>query len=204
MMKKTPLRYNISDWHQLKDVQSNNSRDLSISVSDFIQDNRLSGMRIQVNHKSFGVLFACLVNAQGSIISEFDENIVYELTPKQILLQLEVFGFLVTFDPKKHLSGNQINFLMTIQGLGFDKLRILNVWHFENGIKLFNWYVAAFNIKENPDWINNGYSPSEKEYTTALSNGSAMNISALSKEKHWDWSWLDYVANINDILEDNA
>ncbi len=202
-MKKMPLRYNISDWHQLVEVKSNNSRDLFITVSDFLHDDRISGTRIQVNHKYYGVLFACVVNAQGSMISEFEENLVYELTPKQILLQLAVFGFNVTYEPKKHLSGNQLDFLMTIQGLGFDKLRVLNVWHTENGVKAFKWYVAAFNIKENPEWINNGYSPSEKEYTTALSNGSAMNISALIKEKHWDWSWLDYVANINDILEDN-
>ncbi len=203
-MKNMPLRYNISDWHQLAEVRSNNSRDLFITVSDFLNDDRISGIRIQVKHRHYGVLFACVVNAQGSMISEFSENIVYELTPKQILLQLAVFGFNVIYEPKKHLSSSQLDFLMTIQRLGFDKLRVLNVWHTENNVKVFKWYVVAFNVKENPKWINNGYSPSEKEYTTALSNSSAMNISALSKEKHWDWSWLDYVANINDILEDNA
>ena len=199
-----PLRYNISDWHQLTEVKSNNSRDLFITVGDFVQDKRLSGTRIQIVHKSFGVLFACVVNAQGSMISELEENVVYELTPKQILLHLQVFGFLVTFDPQKHISKNQIEFLKTLRGLGYDKLRVLNVWHTENGVKAFNWYVVAFNIKPNPDWINNGYSPSEKEYSTALQNGSAINVSALSKEKHWDWSWLDYVANIDDILKDNV
>lgn len=199
-----PLRYNISDWHQLTDVRSNNSRDLFITVTDFVQDKRLSGTRIQVNHRDFGVLFTCLVNAHGNMISELEENIIYELTPKQILLQLEVFGFFVTFEPKKHLSGNQISFLMTLKGLGYDKLRVLNVWYSENGVKVFKWYIVAFNIKQNPDWINNGYSPSEKEYATALQNGSAVNVSALSNEKHWDWSWLSYVANIDDILEDNS
>lgn len=199
-----PLRYNISDWHQLTDVRSNNSRDLFITVTDFVQDKRLSGTRIQVNHRDFGVLFTCLVNAHGNMISELEENIIYELTPKQILLQLEVFGFFVTFEPKKHLSGNQISFLMTLKCLGYDKLRVLNVWHSKNGVKSFKWYIVAFNIKHNPDWINNGYSPSEKEYATALQNGSAINVSALSNDNHWDWSWLDYVANIDDILEDNS
>lgn len=202
-MQKMPLRYNISDWHQLVDVKSNNSRDLSISVSDFVQFDKLSGIRIQVNHKQFGVLFAYVINARGNMIS-VNENIKCELTTEQLLNQLAVFGFNVTYEPKKHLSGNQLDFLMTIQGLGFDKLRILNVWYTENSVITSKWYVVAFNIKENPEWINNGYSPSEKEYTAALSNGSAMNISALSKDKHWDWSWLDYVANISDILEDNV
>lgn len=203
-MQKLPLRYNISDWHQLSKVQSNNSRDLSISVSDFIHDNRLSGLRIQVNHKAFGVLFACIINAQGSMISELAKNVVYELTPKQILLQLEVFGFLVTFNPKKHLSGNQISFLMALQDLHLDKLRVLNVWYLENGVKVSKWQVVAFNIQDNPMWINNGYSASDDEYMSALKNGSAINVTAISTEKHWDWSWLDYVANIDDILKDNA
>lgn len=202
-MNNTPLRYNISDWHQLVDVKSNNSQDLYISVSDFVQDKRLYGLRIQVKHKSFGVLFSCIVNAQGSLFSEISENIIYEFTPEQILLQLEVFGFLVTFNPRQHLPKNQIEFLRKLQGFQFDKIRILNVWHSENGVKCFKWCVVAFNIKENPDWINNGYSPSEKEFKQSLENGSAMNISALSKDNHWNWSWLNYVANISDILEDN-
>lgn len=203
-MNRMPLRYKISDWHQLTEVRSNNSRDLFISVADFIQDDRLNGLRIQVNHKAFGVLFACLINAHGTMISELSENLVYELTPKQILLQLKTFGFIVTYEPNKHISGSQLTFLMQLQGLGYDKLRILNVWHTENEVKVFKWYVVAFNIKENPEWINNGYSPSEKEYETALKNGSCFNVSALCKEKNWSWSWLDYVANISDILEDNA
>lgn len=202
-MNNIPLRYNISDWHQLVDVKSNNSQDLYISVSDFVQDKILYGLRIQVKHKSFGVLFSCIVNAQGSLLSEICDNIIYEFTPEQILLQLEVFGFMVTFNPRQHLPKNQIDFLSKLQGFQFDKIRILNVWHSENGIKCFKWYVVAFNIKDNPDWINNGYSPSEKEFKQSLENGSAMNISALSKDKHWNWSWLNYVANINDILEDN-
>ena len=42
-----PLRYEISDWHQLTDVQSNNSRDLSIRVSDIIHSDILTGLRIR-------------------------------------------------------------------------------------------------------------------------------------------------------------
>lgn len=204
MKMKMPLNYNISDWHQLADVHSNNSRDLFITVSDFIQDDRLFGTRIQVNHRNFGVLFACVVNASGSLVSEMNENIVYELTPKQILLQLEVFGFSVSFDPKKHLPKTQVKFLQTVSELGFDKIRILNVWHIENSVKFFKWYIVAFNVKDNPCWINNGYAPSEKEFEDSLKNGSAFNISEQGHIKHWDWSWLDYVANISDILEENV
>lgn len=133
-----PLKYNISDWHQLKDVKSNNSRDLYILVSDLIQNDRLTGLRIQVLHKAFGVLFACILNAQGSIVSEFNNNMTLELTTKQIIGELKKYGFLVSYNPRNHLPGNQIEYLMTLKGLGYDKLRILNVWHIENGIKNFS------------------------------------------------------------------
>lgn len=203
-MLSQPLQYNISDWHQLSGTKSNNSRDLSISVSDIIQDSRLTGLRIQLNHKHFGVLFACVLNAQGNMITEFNDNLVVEFTPEQILAELKKYGFLITFEPKEHLPVNQIAYLMSLKEMGYEKLRILNVYTYLNGVKQFQWYVVAFNIKENPTWLNNEYSPSEKEFITALKNGSALNISALSKTNKWSWSWLNYVANIDDILEDNA
>ncbi len=203
-MTSLPLRYNISDWRQLKNVKSNNSRDLYILVTEFMQNDKLMGLRIQVLHKAFGILFACVLNAQGSIVSEFNDNLTVELTPKQILAELKKYGFFVTYDPRNHLPGNQLEYLMTLKGLGYDKLRILNVWNTENGVKSFHWYVVAFNVKKNVEWINNGYSPSKKEFTESLKNGSSINISALSKVNRWSWNWLDYVANIDDILEDNA
>jgi hypothetical protein len=34
-------------------------------------------------------------------------------------------------------------------------------------------------------------------------DGTAINITAISKEKHFDWSFLrDYVLNISDIIEE--
>ena len=199
-----PLRYNISNWHQLKDVLSNKSRKLHIVVSDFMQNDNINATRITVKHEDYGVMFCCTINASGSLVQENTEGVVYELTPSIILAELEKFGFLVTFEPKKHLSNSQLDYLETLQTLHYDKLRVLNVWHQENGIKVFKWYVVAFTIKTNSQWLNNGYSPSDYEYTESLRNGSAINISEISKDKKWDWSWLDYVANISDILEDNG
>lgn len=203
-MPSQPLQYNISDWHQLSDAKSNNSRDLSISVSDIIQDARLTGLRIQLNHTQFGVLFACVLNAQGSMVTEFNENLVVEFTTEQILAELKKYGFLITFEPRAHLPGNQIQYLMTLKGLGYDKLRIMNVYKYNiQGTKQFQWYVIAFNIHDE-NWLDNGYSISETEFMKALKDGRCINISAISKTQRWSWSWLDYVANIDDILEDNA
>lgn len=203
-MSSQPLRYNISDWHQLSDTKSNNSRDLHISVTDIIQDARLTGLRIQLHHKSFGVLFACVLNAQGSMVTEFNDNLVVEFTAEQILAELRKYGYLITFEPRAHLPGNQLQYLMTLKRLGYDKLRIMQVYTYDiTGTRQFQWYVIAFNIHDE-NWLNNGYSIPEKEFLDALKAGKCVNISAISKTQRWSWSWLDYVANIDDILEDNA
>jgi len=188
----------------LSECKSNNSRDLSISVGDIIQDKRLRGLKILLNHIDFGPLFACVINAKGNMISELNDNLVAELTPQQILTELSKYGFLITFNPREHLPGNQLAYLQQLIGFGYDKIRILNVWKLVNGVKAFNWYVVGFNANKNEFWLNNGYSPSDKEFMEALRNGSAINISAYSKTNNWSWSWLDYIADIGDILEDNS
>lgn len=197
------LRYRISDLHQLKYALSNNSRDLKIVVSDFIQDDRLGGIRIQVVHHQFGVLYACVVNAYGSMVSMLDDD----RSRKEIdnlLYELKKYGFIIMYKPQKNLPSNQIEYLISLNKLGFDKIRILNVYHYENGIKQFRWYVVAFNVDLVSDWINNAYSPSYDEFSSALESGGAINISALSDTHRWSWDWLDFVGDIDDILKDNA
>lgn len=199
-----PLRYNISNWHQLSKVLSNNSRDLHITVSDMMQNDKLTGTRISVCHKDYGVLFACVLNATGSLVSQLNNETTIEFTPEQILSELQKYGFYVTFEPREHLPGAQLEYLMALTGFKFDKLRKLGIWHYENGVKVFRWCIVAFKVENHVDWINVGYEPSEEEFEKALRNGTAINISAISKINKWSWKWLDYVANIDDILEDNA
>lgn len=202
-----PLRYKISDWHQLTKCKSNNSNKLKIEVSDFIQDNRLNGVRISIVHSDFGPLFTCVLNATGSIVDSLQDNITFEFTPIQILSELSKYGFLVTYKPVEVLPSSQLDYLITLSQLGYDKIRILNVYSYvgSTGDKSFKWYVVAFNADKNKYWLNNDYSPSDKEFVAAMKNGSAMNISGISKTKSWSWSWLyGYVANILDVLEDNA
>ena len=200
---RLPLHYRISSWKQLPKCQSNNSRDLHISVTDFIQDDRLSGLRIEVNHKQFGTLFACLVSCKGSMISSTDEGFIFELTPDTILSELSKFGFNIKYYPTLSLSGDQIQLLMNVDSLGFDKVRILSVWDTVRGTKYFKHYVVAFKVDSNPDWINSGYSASKTEFANAVVEGSAFNITALSESKDFDWSWLyNKVLSVADILLD--
>jgi len=211
-MKKMPLRYNISSWRQLPQCLSNNSRKLHLHITDFIQSNDLRGLRIAVDHDMYGTLFACCVNARGSLVTRsnngpaelLDDPISYELTTEQILKELHKYGFEVTYNPRENLPGKQIRYLMTLEQLHYDKIRVMATWTAPNGTKEFKVKVVAFQAKYHKYWLNNGYSPSEKEFTKALLDGTAINLTEVSETEHYRWDWLDYVANINDIIKDNA
>ena len=95
-------------------------------------------------------------------------------------------------------------YLMTLASLNYDKIRLLSVWKVENAQKVFNNYIVAFNIHANEQWLNASYSPSESEFVKALTDGSAINVTAMTKNLNFKWDWLyNWVADINDIIADN-
>ena len=199
-----PLRYNISNWLQLSDCKSNNSVDLYITVKQVIDDgsHRLTGLIIQINHTQYGTLFACLVNASGSLLTpDSVSGIIREFSTDEILEVLNTFGFDVTFSINQHLSGDQISFLMTVNDLGYDKLRKLLV---QTDTNRYSEYIVVFNVVKCPDWINNDYVCGLKPFMSALQTSGAMNLTDLEQTRGFDWTWLTYVANIDDIIEDNG
>lgn len=204
-MQNMPLRYNISSWMQLPSCQSNSSLDLKLEVSNIIHDARLSGTLIKVVHKTFGVLFAYLVDGGGNMLSTGANDTIPELTTNQILTELRKYGFYITYNPEAHLNGEQLDYLMTLDKLGFQKIRLIAVREYQQDGRVdVRPTVVAFNIEQNSDWINNGYSPSLSEFLAAVGNGSAVNVSGISAERKFRWDWLTYVANIKDIIKDNA
>lgn len=199
-----PLKYNISAWDQLSCCLSNLSRDLHIHVTEFVQNDKISGTRIRVEHETFGVLFACVINAQGSLVST-DSGIVHEFTSDEILAELKKYGFDVTYNPVSMLSGDQIEYLMTLNKLNYDKLRILPVRQLtKDGQVLVVKNVVAFNTSTtNPKWLDAGYVASNDEFISALMSGDAFNVSAISESKNFNWTWLDnFVASIDDVIRD--
>lgn len=207
MSLRSPLRYKISSWKQLPKCRSNNDEGLRITVAEIVNNDLITGLRIQVVDNWCGVLFSEILNAKGALVSSSKESgasiISYQLDDTTILKELEKYGFLVSYNPRNHLSEYQLDSLKTLRGLHFDKLRILNVYDIRDGKKYYKWYVVGFKVCSNPDWINNKYEASKKEFTDALVSGTAVNISELASMKDFDWSWLDYVANIDDVLKDN-
>ena len=199
-----PLRYNISNWLQLSECKSNNSTDLYITVKQVFDDgsHRLTGTIILVNHNQYGTLFACLVNATGTLLTpDPDSGIIREFTTEEICEELYKFGFDVTFHINQHLSGDQISYLITLSDLGFDKLRMLEVQQLDGR---YANYLVAFNVAKCPEWIKNDFTCGRKPFLEALNSSGAMNLTDLEQTKGFDWTWLTYVANIDDIIEDNG
>jgi hypothetical protein len=199
-----PLHYNISNWVQLSECKSNNSSDLYITVKQIIDDgsHRLQGTNILVNHNQYGTLFACLVNSSGSLLTpDPDSGIIKEFTTDEICKELYKFGFDVTFEINQHLSGDQISYLITLSDLGFDKLRMLDVQQLDGH---YATYLVAFNVEKCPDWIRNDFACGRRPFLEALNNCGAMNLTDLPQTKGFDWTWLTYIANIDDIIRDNG
>lgn len=203
-----PLRYNISNWLQLSECKSNNSTDLYITVRQIIDDgsHRLTGTSILVQHNQYGILFACLVNSNGTLLTPDPESkMIREFSTDEILKELEKFGFLVTFEINQHLSGEQISYLITLDGLDYDKIRRLDVYEYDRlGNKVFGEYIVAFNVEHCDGWLDANYICSKTEFLNKLNDGVAINLTHISQTKSFDWTWLTYVADIEDIIEDNG
>lgn len=200
----TPLRYEITDWHQLPQCKSNTDKRLHLHVTDFIHTSDIVGTRISLEHEIYGVLFTYVVDANGCMIAPVC-GVDLELSTETILIQLAKFGFLITYKPAEHLPGNQIQYLMTLHHLKFDKIRLLAVWDAPRGVKEFIPYVVAFKVEQLPGWLQSSYSPSVSEFNQAINSGYAINITAISKDEHFSWDWLyNWVADINDILKENS
>ena len=204
-MNTSPLRYNISSWEQLSNCLSNNSNQLHIRVANITQDDRIGGTLIDMFHDDFGSLFCYLVDASGPLVNSSDPSDSYEMTSQDVLKQLERYGFFVTFSRRAYLKSEQIDFLQSLQHLGYDKLRVLQVYTIDSysGAKIATPHVVVFNVEPNPRWLDNMYQESSTKFLEAICSGSAIDISMVSKEETYRWDWLDYVANIQDILNDN-
>ena len=151
MMSVIPLRYNISDWHQLPECRSNSGETLSIKVADLIQNNHVTGTRITVVDEVIGILFSYVLNPTGDYIIDDDPPAsTYDLSTDQILAILYKFGFFVTYNRETHLSAEQITYLEAVDELGYDKIRWIATREGDN-------YIVVFNAEQNPNWLDNSY-----------------------------------------------
>lgn len=210
MSYPSPLRYKITSWDQLVECRSNNDKNLRLQIARIQDPPVFSGFRIAVVHPKYGTLFAETLRSHGTEITTLERDdsmsgVPFELNTDQILQELRKFGFYVEFKSKEHLPKDILTYLLTLRKLDFDKIRVLNTFSRQiDGRLKFKWYVVGFKSCAHPCWLNNTYSAPVKEFTDGLVRGTAINISEMSAEKHFNWvSWLDYVANIDDLLREN-
>lgn len=204
MGKPERLRYEIHDWSEVGECLSNTSRDLRIRYIELL-DEELSGKLIMVEHNLFGTLFACLVEGHGDLLcgpNPHDPHGLHRFRDEDILMELYKFGFDIRLNREKKLTGDQLDYLMTLNGLGFDKIRAITVVlpYCPHDPK-YKQVVVGFQVSGMPKWLDNTYQCPESEFLKAIEEGTAINLTAISKSRHFDWSFLkDHVLSINDIL----
>lgn len=199
-----PLVYSITQWNQIGMCQSNNSRELHVKCAT-ISDNTFTGQCIRVYHDRFGCLFACMVENKGALISPLPDETFHMMKTQDILDELEKFGFIISFEPDEHLPGEQLEYLITLNNLHYDKIRILYVKYPAIDGSVTKKKIVVFKVANNPKWLTNTYMASKDEFTQALEEGSAVNITDMSQTKRFNWEFLDAgVLSIDDILRENA
>mgnify|MGYP004638741115 CR=1 FL=1 len=98
---------------------------------------------------------------------------------------------------KMNLKSDQLEYLTSLKGLQYDKIRQVNTLY---KIEAERNIVVAFNSSKLGNWLSNTYNPSYKELSEALYDCSACIV----PNYEYDWSWLTYIGNIDDILKDNS
>lgn len=205
MTQMMPLRYKIYNWEQLSECKSNNSRDLHIVVTHVLDDDDFSGLKISVVHPKYGTLFSHVIQCSGSLVTDDEETgIPHEFSYDELIKELYKYGFDVEFSMRLKLPVSVVEYLMTIRSLKYEKLRIINVKeaYYDKDDVLEQYYIVAFMPHELSNWMNNLYMPSKTEFMDALVKGYACNVSKSPEGKHLNWSWVDGVLNIDDILEE--
>lgn len=200
------LRYRITSWDEIGGCLSNNDRHLHLHCIT-INDKDLQCKIIRLEHDKYGTVFAGMVEGSGSMLTSSDSINYHMFTTKEILDELEKFGYIISYERDENLSGDQLDYLINLQNLKFDKMRKIQIVSRGPvvGTSQTKVIVVAFRISGVPaEWLDNTYACPVAEYHDAVDSGNAINLSAISKSNNFVWDWLDdTVMNINDILQLN-
>ena len=159
---------------------------------------------IKVNHANYGVLFAAMINGSGSLISKEDEegNDLPFLTTEEILKQLEKFGFYIEYNVESNLPSNVIAYLSELYNLGYDKITQVYLESTSvSGSKVWRPTVIVMkSYQDNDDLLTFNCRLFRDKFYKKLEANSIINV---THEDNMEWSWLNYIANISDLLDEN-
>ena len=203
MTNLTPLRYSIASWAQAPKCLSNTSPDLRISVAS-IEDRFINAQIVSVEHTLYGTVFAAAVSGDGLIVSDhnIDGKAIQWLTTEQVLDQLARFGFYIEFNIRGSLPGSILSYLMTLDKLNYQHITRMKVTYPDGSSKI---QVIAFEGSNNPRWLSYPCEITQGDLALACLRGTAINVSIITQGLFIpdDWSWLTFVANIKDVIEEN-
>jgi len=194
-LRTAPRQYRINKWIQLNKIPSDNSSAVKIVVSEFTQSEILQGTNISIIDPKRGTVFAYTINAQG-VLPNSECN---ELTVEQILEELRRWGFNVVYSPQFELSRAQSEFIRSLLTLGCSHIRPLDV----KGIK--KTFCVAFNV-DKPELavyrqklLTNSYLFERHEWE-AIRTAGVILLEQQDNFRRFSWNWLDFVAEINDLV----
>ena len=199
-----PLRYQITNWDQVTECFSNNSKNLYLTISKLRDNPTIRGDVIKVNHTKYGVLFAAILNGDGKLLNTYTEDYLPLpfMSTQMILRELERFGFIIKYDVKNHLPADILTFLSTVDNLGYDKItKVCLETKFEHSAKMWLPTTIIMKSRYNDDLLTYGCRISRKVFEEKLTANVVMNI---EHEANMSWDWVTYIANIEDILSENA
>ena len=205
-MRDKNLYYEIDSWNQACDCMSNASDKLHITY-DIVLDRGINGGIIRIEHDDYGCLFSYLVNGSGNLLIPDCNDVVFELTNDEILMELHKYGFNIKFSKRIDINDSQYQLLSSAQLFGMDKIRLMYVdssWvkqdnHFERKARL-----VIFNPSHLLNWLDNQKVCTRDEFANAIDNGYAINVThavgGLTPGN--DWSFLyEHIFNVSDLLK---
>lgn len=153
----------------------------------------------------YGVLFAAMIEGEGIIITNEEDNdkgdLIPFMTTDEILKEIERFGFYVTYNVKSNLPSETVSYLATIDNFDFDKITRVSLQTLDKDGRGFHYAptVLIYDSTKNPDLIGYGMKLSRNKYVDKVTENSIINVTNIGIS----WDWVDSMYNIADILDEN-
>lgn len=191
-----PKHYAIDNWHQAVNALSNTDPTLRIRVTDFVSSSILQGVRLEVVHPQYGILFACLTQATGRLVAA---DSAIGLTTTQIIAALTQLGFSIRFKDTIQVDEPTREYLVAARAAGYTHARWAPI-RIKSTIQPATWVtvdrVICFNENKNPELLVQYIRP----LTLKTNTQWAVMIVSPDNNPRLDFSWLTLPMEIDSVL----
>ena len=145
-----------------------------------------------------------MIKGTGEIVSDENEDgePISFLTTEQILGQLEKFGFIVKYDLKSNLPQQVISYLSQLYNLGYDKITRIGVRMKNKSVSTYvrSTVIVFKSCPETMDFLEFNRVFNVNVFQEKLDANLVINV---TDEPGMVWDWINYMANISDLLDEN-